>query len=113
MGRFIHLISKLITPLQSLAHPYVFIWEYEHQQRYEEAKQVLTSLPTITSPKWNQEFYVNPSARDNALGAILMQKDEGLGYMRPIYFSTQVMIEGEKNYSQIEQVVCALMFATP
>ena len=72
----------------------------------------MTSLPTIAPSKWNQEFYVNAHVGDNALSANLMKKDEELGYMRPIYFASRVMREGEKNYSQIEQVVCALMFAT-
>ena len=72
----------------------------------------MTSLPPIAPPRWNQGLYVNPSARDNALGALLVQKDDGLCYMRPIYFAIQVMIEGEKNYSQIEKAVCALMSVT-
>ena len=88
MGRFIHLLSKLFTPLQALAHVDVFIWEGEHQQCYEDVKQVLTSLPTIAPLKWNEDLYVNTSAGDDALGAILMQKDEGSGYMRPNYFAS-------------------------
>ena len=65
MGRFIHLILKLFTPLQALAHANVFIWEDEHQKCYEEVKQVLKSLPTIAPPKWNQEFFINPYGGEN------------------------------------------------
>ena len=112
LSRFIHLLSELVTPLQALAHADAFIWADEHQQRYEKIKQVLTSLPTIAPPKWDQEFFVNPSAGDNALGVVLMQKEEQSGYMRPIHFASRVMTVGEKNYTPLEQAVCALMFAT-
>lgn len=40
-----------------------------------------------------------------------MQKDEKIAFMRPVYFSSRVMIAGEKKYTLIEQMMLALMFA--
>ena len=112
LGRFIHFLSKLVTPLQSLANADTFAWEEDHQICYEEVKGVLTTLPTISPQKWDKEFFVNPSAGDSFVGAILMQKDEEIGYMKLVHFASKVMIENEKTYSSLEQAVCALMFAT-
>ena len=79
---------------------------------YDEVKGVLTTLPTILPPKWNKEFFINPSAGDTSVGAVLMQKDEETGYMKPIHFSSRVMTTNEKTYKPLEQAVCALTFAT-
>ena len=38
-------------------------------------KRVLSSLPTILPPVWDQPFFVNPSVGSDSLGAILLQKD--------------------------------------
>ena len=40
-----------------------------------------------------------------------MQKDEATGYMKPVHFASRVMTIGEKKYSQLEQAICALVFA--
>ena len=84
----IHLLSELIAPLQSLAITDTFAWVEDHQVCFEEVKKALVTLPNISPPKWDQEFFVNPSAGETSLGAILMQKDEVTGYMKPLHFSS-------------------------
>ena len=79
---------------------------------YDEVKGALTTLPTISPPKWDKEFFVNPSARDISVGAFLMQKNEEIGYMKPIHFASKVMTSNEKTYTPSKQVICALMLAT-
>ena len=112
LGRFIHFLYELVAPLQTLANADTFAWEEGHQMCYDEVKGVVTMLPIISPPKWDKEFFVNPSAGDTYVGAVLMQKDEETGYMKPIHFASRVMTANEKNYTPLEQAVCALMFAT-
>ena len=111
LSRFIHLLSQVVLPLQQLTHQDVFTWSEESEQRFQEVKELLISLPTISPPCWEHDFYVNPSVGIDTLGAVLMQKDAKTLFMRPIYFSSRVMTVAEKGYAPTEQMVLALMFA--
>ena len=72
---------------------------------------MLSSLPTIAPPNWEQVFFVNPSIGEDTLGALLMQKDEKSSFMQPIYFVSKIMTSAEKDYNSSEKMVLALMFA--
>ncbi|MCO5574473.1 hypothetical protein L7F22_028258 [Adiantum nelumboides] len=80
-------------------------------QKFNEIKELLSSLPTIAPPRWEETFYMNPSVGSDSIGAVLMQKDGETSFMRPIYFVSRVMTPLEKDYTVIEQMVMALMFA--
>ena len=73
---------------------------------------MLGSLPTILPPCWDEELYVNPSVGMDSIGEVLMQKDSKTSLMRPVYFTSRVMKESEKNYTIANKMVLALMFAT-
>ncbi|MCO5603742.1 hypothetical protein L7F22_057894 [Adiantum nelumboides] len=111
LSRFIHLLSQVVLPLQQLAHSNTFSWSEENEQQFNEIKELLSSLPTIAPPRWEETFYVNPSVGSDSIGAMLMQNDGETSFMRPIYFVSRVMTPLEKDYTVIEQMVMALMFA--
>ncbi|MCO5571283.1 hypothetical protein L7F22_025021 [Adiantum nelumboides] len=111
MSRFIHLLSQIISPLQQLANQEVFSWEQEHLECFNEVKEVLGSLPTIMSPDPQGIYYLCPSVGLDAFGAVLMQKDPKTAYMRPIYFTSKVMTQGQKGYTNIEQLIFSLIVA--
>ncbi|MCO5571729.1 hypothetical protein L7F22_025477 [Adiantum nelumboides] len=111
LSRFIHLLSQVVLPLQQLTHNNTFNWSEENEQQFNEIKELLSSLPTIAPPRWEETFYVNPSVGSDSIGAVLMQKDGETSFMRPIYFVSRVMTPLEKDYTVIEQMVMALMFA--
>ena len=73
---------------------------------------MLSSLPTLLPPLWDQPFFVNPSVGSESIGAILLQKDTKTLLMRPVYFVSRVMKPTERAYSAVEKMVLALMFAT-
>ncbi|MCO5593275.1 hypothetical protein L7F22_047283 [Adiantum nelumboides] len=99
MSRFIHLLSQIISPLQQLANQEVFSWEQEHLECFNEVKEVLGSLPTIMPPDPQGISYLCPSVGLDAFGAVLMQKDPKTAYMRPIYFTSKVMTQGQKGWA--------------
>ncbi|MCO5568364.1 hypothetical protein L7F22_022063 [Adiantum nelumboides] len=111
MSRFIHLLSQIISPLQQLANQEVFSWEQEHLECFNEVKEVLGSLPTIMPPDPQGIYYLCPSVGLDEFGANLMQKDPKTAYMRPIYFTSKVMTQGQKGYTDIEQLVFSLIVA--
>ncbi|MCO5554203.1 hypothetical protein L7F22_007731 [Adiantum nelumboides] len=111
MSRFIHLLSQIISPLQQLANQEVFSWEQEHLECFNEVKEVLGSLPTIIPHDPQGIYYLCPSVGLDAFGAVLMQKDPKTAYIRPIYFTSKVMTQGQKGYTDIEQLVFSLIVA--
>ena len=111
-GRFIHHLSQLALPLQRLTNAPTLAWDEESEECLQEVKTVLSSLPTLLPPLWDQPFFVNPSVGSESVGAILLQKDPKTLLMRPVYFVSRVMKPTELAYSEIEKMVLALMFAT-
>ena len=88
------------------------MWAEESEATFQEIKKVLGSLPTVLPPIWDLPFFVNPSVGSDSLGAILLQKDPKTTLMRPVYFASRVMKTTEKEYTPVEKMVLALMFAT-
>ena len=87
-GRFIHQLSKLAFPLQRLTNAPTLAWNEGSEESFQEIKTVLSSLPTLLPPLWDQPFFVNPSVGSESIGAILLQKDPKTLLMRPVYFAS-------------------------
>ena len=90
-GRFIHQLSQLAIPLQRLTNASTLAWSEGSEESFQEIKTVLSSLPTLLPPLWDQPFFVNPSVGSESIGAILLQKDPKTLLMRPLYFVSRVM----------------------
>ena len=71
-GRFIHQLSQLALPLQCLTNAPTLVWSNESEESFQEVKRVLSSLPTLLPPLWDQPFFVNPSVGSDSVGAILL-----------------------------------------
>ena len=87
-GRFIHQLSQLALPLQCLTNAPALVWGDESEESFQDIKRVLSSLPTLLPPLWDQPFFVNPSVGSDSLGAILLQKDPKTLLMWPMYFAS-------------------------
>ena len=73
---------------------------------------MLSSLPTLLPPLWDQPFFLNLSVGLNSIGAIPLQKDPKTLLMWPFYFASRVMKPIEKAYTTMEKIVLAIVFAT-
>ena len=74
-------------------------------------KRILSSLPTILLSCWEQDFYVNPSVGVDIVQALLMHKDPKTPFTRSTYFANRVLTAEEKQYTPVERMVLACMFA--
>lgn len=108
-GRFIHQLSQLAFPLQHLTNAQTLVWDEGSENTFQEIKRVLSSLPTILPPIWDQPFFVNPSVGSDSLGVILLQKDPKTALIRPVYFASRMMKAAKKEYTPVEKMVLALM----
>ena len=74
-------------------------------------KDVLGAMRAMQAPNWEEVFYVNPSVRDDAIGAMLLQKGKGSQYMRPVYCASRVKMVAERTLSEVELVMVSVVFA--
>ncbi|MCO5554906.1 hypothetical protein L7F22_008444 [Adiantum nelumboides] len=112
MGRFIHHLSQLALPLQRMTNAQTLVWDKDSEGYFQEVKKVLSTLPIILPSLWDQSFFVNPSVGSDSIAAILLQKDQKVALMRPVYLASRIMTPAEKGYTHVERLVLALMFAT-
>ena len=90
--RFIKDFSKLARPMcELLAKDVKFTWDDRCQRCFDELKRLLTTAPIVRAPNWNLPFEVMCDASDQAIGAVLGQRDEGKAYV--IYYASKTLNE--------------------
>ena len=100
--RFIKDFSKLARPMCALLDKDAkFKWDENCQHCFEELKILLTTTPIVRRPNWDLPFEVMCDASDQAIGAILGQRDEGKPYV--IYYASKTLNEAQKNYTTTEK----------
>ena len=100
--RFIKDFSKLARPMCALhAKDAKFKWDEKCQHCFEELKSLLTTAPIMRRPNWDLPFKVMCDASDQAMRAILGQRDKGKPYV--IYYASKTLNEAQKNYTTTEK----------
>ena len=111
MACFISLSSQILYPLQQAAKQDPLKWSEECESTFQNVKEVLGSLPAMQAPNFEQDFYVNPSVGEDAIGAMLLQKGKESHYMRPIYCASRVKLPRERTFSEVELVLASVVYA--
>ncbi|GKD23260.1 reverse transcriptase domain-containing protein, partial [Tanacetum coccineum] len=86
-----------------------FHWTPEAEQAFKQLKQHLSELPMPVAPKPKQELIVYLSASHGAISAVLMTERDKV--QTPVYFVSRALQGPELNYTPIEKLVLALVFA--
>ncbi|WKA10552.1 hypothetical protein VitviT2T_028117 [Vitis vinifera] len=108
--RFIKDFSKLSKPLcELLAKDAKFIWDERCQKSFDQLKQFLTTAPIVRAPNWQLPFEVMCDASDFAIGAVLVQREDGKPYV--IYYASKTLNETQRNYTTTEKELLAVVFA--
>ena len=88
-----------------LAKDAKFRWDENCQYCFEELKRLLI---TARRPNWDLPFEVMCDASDQAMGAILGQRDEKKPYV--IYHASKTLNEAQKNYTTTEKELLIVVF---
>ncbi|GKB17398.1 reverse transcriptase domain-containing protein, partial [Tanacetum coccineum] len=86
-----------------------FHWTPEVEQAFKQLKQHLSELPLLVAPKPKEELIVNMSASHGAISAVLMTERGTV--QTPVYFVSRALQGPELNYTPMEKLVLALVFA--
>ncbi|MCO5601206.1 hypothetical protein L7F22_055325 [Adiantum nelumboides] len=105
LSRFIPLASQLLYSLQQAVENDPLEWTHDCENVFDKVKEVLSTLPIMQTPDWEKEFYVNPSVGDDAVRAMLLQREKESQYMKPVHYASRVKTLHERDYSEIELTV--------
>jgi ribonuclease HI len=92
----------------------VFQWGSAQQKAFEELKQYLIDLTTLTPPLPGAPLLLYVAASHSAVSAALVQEklDGQIKKQAPVYFVSEVLSLSTKNYTELEKVLYAVLMAS-
>ncbi|XP_021996213.1 uncharacterized protein LOC110893410 [Helianthus annuus] len=99
-----------ISTLRNCVKKNEFKWTTEAETTFQQMKECLIQLPTLTAPLENEPLVLYLSASDKAVGSVLLVKREGV--QTPIYYVSRMLTDPETRYSIMEKLVLALVHAS-
>jgi hypothetical protein len=92
----------------------VFQWGPAQQKAFEELKQYLIDITTLTPPAPEAPLLLYVATSHSAMSAALVQeKFEGqIKKQAPVYFVSEVLSLSKKNYIELEKVLYAVLMAS-
>jgi hypothetical protein len=115
LNRFISRSAKRNLPFfEVLKLAEVFQWGPTQQKAFEELKQYLIELTTLTPPSSGTPLLLYVAASHATVSAALVQeKDDGQARKQvPVYFVSEVLSASKKNYTELEKVLYAVLMAS-
>jgi ribonuclease HI len=115
LNRFISRSAERNLPFfEVLKSVKVFQWGPVQQKAFDELKQYLIDLTTLTPPMPGAPLLLYVAASHSAVSVALVQeKLEGqVKKQAPIYFVSEVLSLSKKNYTELEKVLYAVLMAS-
>jgi ribonuclease HI len=115
LNRFISRSAERNLPFfEVLKSAEVFQWGSAQQKAFEELKQYLIDLTTLTPPTPGAPLLLYVAASYSAVSAQLVQeKLEGQNKKQvPVYFVSEVLSVSKKHYTELEKVLYAVLMAS-
>jgi ribonuclease HI len=115
LNRFVSRSAERNLPFfEVLKSAEVFQWGPIQQKAFEELKQYLIDLTTLTPPVLGAPLLLYVAASHSAVSAALVQeKLEGqVKKQVPVYFVSDVLSLSKKNYTELEKVLYAVLMAS-
>jgi hypothetical protein len=115
LNRFISRSAERNLPFfKVLKSTEVFKWGPIQQKAFEDLKQYLIQLTTLTPPSSRALLLLYVVASHAAVSAALVQErqDDQENKHVPVYFISKVLNPSKKNYTELEKVLYALLMAS-
>jgi hypothetical protein len=115
LNRFISRSAERNLPFfEILKSAEVFQWGPSQQRAFEELKQYLIDLTTLTPPSPGAPLLLYVAASHSAVSVALVQEkqDGQVKKQAPVYFVSEVLSLLKKNYTELEKVLYAVLMAS-
>lgn len=107
---FVSNYSRVAKPLTDLTSPKTtFKWSTTAQQSFQDLKEALMTSPVLRHANPQEPFFMEPDASDFAVGAVLMQSEEGK--LHPIAYHSRKLNPAERNYTIHDKELLAIIDA--
>jgi hypothetical protein len=111
ISRFISNLSGHIQPFSKLMKKGApFVWDEECQNCFDNIKRYLLNPSVLAAPVKGRPLILYIAAQPSSLGALLAQHNYE-GKEVACYYLSRTMVGDEHNYSPIEKLCLALIFA--
>lgn len=87
-----------------------FVWDQAYQNTFDSIKQYLLNPPVLMSLTQGKSLLLYVVAMESSRGALLAQHNEE-GKKHALYYLSRTMVSAKLNYSPIEKIYLALVFA--
>jgi hypothetical protein len=114
LNRFISRSAERNLPFFEILKPAeVFQWGPAQQRAFDELKQYLIDLTTLTPPSLGAPLLLYVAASHSTVSAALVQEtqDGQVKKQAPVYFVSEVLSLSKKNYTELEKVLYAVLMA--
>jgi hypothetical protein len=115
LNRFIsRSAEKNLSFFEILKSAEVFQWGSAQQKAFEELKQYLNNLTTLTPPSPGAPLLLYVAASHSAVSAALVQEklDGQIKKQDPVYYVSEVLSLSKKNYTELEKVLYVMLMAS-
>ncbi|XP_022020199.1 uncharacterized protein LOC110920287 [Helianthus annuus] len=99
-----------ISTLHNCVKKQEFRWTPEAESAFQQMKECLIELPTLTAPFEKEPLILYLSSSDKAVGSVLLVERNGV--QTPIYYVSRMLTDPETRYSTMEKLVLALLHAS-
>lgn len=105
LAKFLPRLSEIAQPIRELTKKDArFIWSRQHDEAFEQIRQLVTSHPVLKYYDMNAEVTLQCDASEKGLGATLLQNGQ------PVAFASRTLSQVEQRYAQIEKECLAIVF---
>jgi hypothetical protein len=115
LNRFISRSAERNLPFfEVLKSTEVFQWGVNQQNAFEDLKQYIVHLTTLTPPSLGAPLLLYVVASHDVVSVALVQEkqDEQTNNQVPIYFVSEVLSPLKRNYTELEKVLSAILMAS-
>ena len=106
LAKFLPRLSEISQPIRQLTTKDVkFIWTRQHDESFEEIKNLVTEHPVLRYYDMNTEVTIQCDASEKGFGATLLHNGQ------PVAFASRTLSQVEQQYAQIEKECLAIVFA--
>uniref|UniRef100_A0A3B3HVP5 Gypsy retrotransposon integrase-like protein 1 n=1 Tax=Oryzias latipes TaxID=8090 RepID=A0A3B3HVP5_ORYLA len=97
--RFIRDYSTIAAPLTRLTSTNrPFVWDSAADAAFKRLKTLFVSAPILIQPDVTKQFIVEVDASDSGVGAVLSQREDSSGKLKPCAFFSRKLSPTEQNY---------------
>ncbi|KAG0926825.1 hypothetical protein G6F61_012951 [Rhizopus arrhizus] len=112
--RFISGFAGIAAPLTNLTQGSgpkrrAISWTEDCQKSFELIKKKLATAPVLATPDMEKPFRIECDASDFAIGAVLLQEENGI--WKPLAFESKKLSQAERNYPAQERELLSILHA--